>query len=199
MPLAPTDRTVVPPPKIGVVSDPALAAEFNNLRAGGDFYFGGWPTEAGLRALAAKGVRKVICLKTADEVIAARGYDPRKVAAELGMQFVELPVSADSLSDAYVAKFIGEVERDDGGGGKTLIHCAAGGTCGMVWGSYLATRYGLDPAAALAQARAAGLLDGPQAVAAERYVASVAARSAAKDAAAPAPGAGGASPPEIPK
>jgi len=174
MRLVPTDATPVPRPSIEIVSDPGIAAEFNNLRKGGDFFFGGWPTEAGLRAMAAQGVRKVVCLKTADEVIAARGYDPRVVAAELGMEFIELPVTADSLSDAYVAKFAAEIESKSTG--KTLIHCGAGGTCGMVWGSYLASRKGLDPAKALAEARAAGLLDGPQAEAAERYVQAVAER-----------------------
>lgn len=174
MRLVPTEPTPVPTPAIEVVSDPALAAEFNNLRSGGDFFFGGWPTEAGLRAMAAQGVRRVVCLKTAEEVVAARGYDPRVVAKELGMEFIELPVTADSLSDAYVARFAAEVES--GSPGRTLIHCGAGGTCGMVWGSYLASRKGLDPARALAEARAAGLLDGPQAEAAERYVRAVAQR-----------------------
>ena len=62
------------------VETPALAAEFNNLFSDGRMYFSGWPSEAGLRALAARGVKKIIMLRPADALVQARGYDPRAVA-----------------------------------------------------------------------------------------------------------------------
>lgn len=158
------------PPLAQPVSDAELAREFNNLHSNGAVYFSGWPTEAGLRALAARGVKRVIALKTADETIAARGYDPRKVAKELGITIIEMPVNAETLSNAYIDKLTREIDRD---GGPTLIHCGSSSTAGMVWCSYLAKSKGASAADAMAQARAAGLKDGPLADAAQKYINSV--------------------------
>ena len=164
------------PPLAQPVSDAELAREFNNLHSNGAVYFSGWPTEAGLRALAARGVKRVIALKTADETIAARGYDPRKVAKELGITIIEMPVNAETLSDAYIDKLTREIDRD---GGPTLIHCGSSSTAGMVWGSYLAKSKGASAADAMAQARAAGLKDGPLADAAQKYINATASTGAA--------------------
>ncbi|MFM1867931.1 MAG: hypothetical protein RL591_1339 [Planctomycetota bacterium] len=165
------------PPLAQPVSDAELAREFNNIHSNGAVYFSGWPTEAGLRALAARGVKRIIALKTPDETIAARGYDPRKVAKELGITLVEMPVSAETLSDAYIDKLTREIDRD---GGPTLIYCGGSATSGMVWGSYLAKSKDASATDAMAQARAAGLKDGPLADAAQKYInATVSARAAA--------------------
>jgi len=158
------------PPMAQPVSDAQLAREFNNLHSNGAVYFAGWPTEAGMRALAARGVTRIIALKTADETIAARGYDPCKVAKELGITIVEMPVNAEALSNAYIDAFAREVDRD---GGPTLVYCGSASTCGMVWGSYLARAKGASATDAMAQARAAGLKDGPLADAAQRYISGV--------------------------
>jgi protein tyrosine phosphatase (PTP) superfamily phosphohydrolase (DUF442 family) len=155
------------PPLARPVTDPALAAEFNNIHSNGAVYFSGWPTEAGLRALAARGVKRVISLKTTDETIAARGYDPRKVAQELGITLITMPVNAETLSDAYIDAFAREADRS---GEPVLIHCGSSSTAGMVWGAYVAKAKGASAADAMAQARAAGLRDGPQADAAKRYI-----------------------------
>ena len=149
------------------VETPALAAEFNNLFSDGRMYFSGWPSEAGLRALAARGVKKIIMLRPADALVQARGYDPRAVAKSVGITLIEMPVSADTLSDAYIDRFAREVDASTD---PTLMQCGASSTCGMVWGSYLARSKGMAPSDALAQARAAGLLDGPQADAAAKYI-----------------------------
>ena len=156
------------PPMAQPVSDAQLAREFNNLHSNGAMYFAGWPTEAGMRALAARGVTRIIALKTPDETLAARGYDPRALAKQLGIAFVEMPVNAETLSNAYIDAFAREVDRD---GGPTLMYCGSASTCGMVWGSYLARAKGASAADSLAQARAAGLKDGPLADAAQRYIA----------------------------
>ena len=47
------------------------------------------------------------------------------------------------------------------------------GLAGMVWGSYLARAKGASASDALAQARAAGLKDGPLADAAQRYISGI--------------------------
>ncbi|MFM7261865.1 MAG: hypothetical protein ACKO3W_14825 [bacterium] len=165
------------PPMAQPISDAELAREFNNIQSNGAMYFSGWPTEAGLRALAARGVKRIIALKTPEETLAARGYDPRALAKQLGITLVEMPVNAESLSDVYVDAFTREVDRGDG---PTLMYCGSASTCGMVWGSYLAKSKGASAADALAQARAAGLKDGPLADAAQRYIASTTRDSGAK-------------------
>jgi uncharacterized protein (TIGR01244 family) len=165
------------PPMAQPVSDAQLAREFNNLHSNGAMYFAGWPTEAGMRALAARGVRRIIALKTPDETLAARGYDPRALAKQLGITLVEMPVNAETLSNAYIDAFAREVDRD---GGPTLMYCGSASTCGMVWGSYLARAKGASTTEALAQARAAGLKDGPLADAAQRYIAGTAKDSGSK-------------------
>ncbi len=149
------------------IDTPSLAVEFNNLYSNGRVYFSGWPTEAGLRALAARGVTKIIMLRPVDAFVQACGYDPRALAKTLGIELVEMPVSADTLSDEYIDRFAREV---DGSNSATLVQCAAASTSGMVWGSYLARTKDVAPDEALAQARSAGLLDGPQADAAAEYI-----------------------------
>ena len=158
------------PPMARPVDDAQLAREFNNLHSNGAMYFSGWPTEAGMRALAARGVTRIIALKTPDETLAARGYDPRALAKQLGITLIEMPVNAETLSNAYIDAFAREV---DGGDGATLMYCGSASTCGMVWGSYLARAKGASAADALAQARAAGLKDGPLADAAQRYISGI--------------------------
>ncbi len=149
------------------IEKPALAAEFNNLYSDGRMYFSGWPSEAGLRALAARGVTKIIMLRSAESLEQARGYDPRALAKSLGITLVEMPVSAETLSDDYITRFAREVDASTS---PTLMQCGSASTCGMVWGSYLARSKGVAPSDALAQARAAGLQDGPQADAAMKYI-----------------------------
>jgi uncharacterized protein (TIGR01244 family) len=168
------------PPLAQPVTESGLASEFNNIQSNGAVYFSGWPTEAGLRALAARGVKRVISLKTPDETVQARGYDPRKVAAQLGITLVSMPVNAETLSDAYIDAFAREADRS---GEPVLIHCGSSSTAGMVWGAYIARTTNASAADAMAQARAAGLRDGPQADAARRYIDAVTAARGGKNAA----------------
>ena len=149
------------------IADPTLVSEFNNISSNGAMYFAGWPTEAGLRTLAARGVKRIIALKSAEEVIAARGYDPRLVAKQLGIELIEMPVNAETLTDAYIDAFARSVDE---GTGPTLMHCGSASTCGMVWGSYLARKQGLSTEDALAHARAAGLRPGPMTDATLQFV-----------------------------
>jgi uncharacterized protein (TIGR01244 family) len=149
------------------VSEPAIADEFNNIFALGDLYLAGWPTQAGLKAMAARGVRRVISLKTAEEVEYARHYDPRAVAAQLGIEWIELPVHPDTYGPAEVAAFIATLDTSEG---PLLVHCGSGSTSAMVWSGYLASRSDMTVAEIMTAARAAGLLEGPMAEAAERVV-----------------------------
>ncbi len=149
------------------ISDNDLSAEFNNLSADGDTYFGGWPTEAGLRAMSAKGVKLVVALKTPEQVQEARGYDPRALAAELGINLVVIPVSPGSFSPADVEAFAAAYDASNG---PVLVHCGSSSTVGGMWAGYLALKRGFSAEKALEAGRAAGLKEGPMGDAAERVV-----------------------------
>lgn len=139
------------------VTDPALAAGFTNLSRDGEVYFAGWPSEAGLRALAARGVHTVISLKTVDEIRAAKGYDAQAVAGSLGITLVVIPVRAGNFSAADVAAFAAAF---DASRGPVLVHCGSSNTAGGMWAAYLALHRGLGAADAIDRGRAAGLRDG---------------------------------------
>ena len=149
------------------ISDNDLSAEFNNLSADGDTYVGGWPTEAGLRAMSAKGVKLVVALKTPEQVQEARGYDPRALAAELGINLVVIPVSPGSFSPADVEAFAAAYDASNG---PVLVHCGSSSTVGGMWAGYLALKRGFSAEKALEAGRAAGLKEGPMGDAAERVV-----------------------------
>lgn len=147
------------------VTDPALADEFNNIFATGDVYLAGWPTEEGLKQMAARGVKRVVALKTPEEVLHARGYDPRAVAKRLGMELIVLPVRPDTYSPADVEAFAQTLNASDG---PVLVHCGSASTCAMVWSGYLAKQPGATAKEVMDAARAAGLLEGPMTESAER-------------------------------
>jgi uncharacterized protein (TIGR01244 family) len=161
----------LPAPRVSIdavrVTEPAVADEFNNIFALGDLYLAGWPTEAGLKAMAARGVQRVVSLKTADEVTFARHYDPRAAAARLGIEWIELPVHPETYGLAEVAAFVATLETSKG---PLLVHCGSASTSAMVWSGYLASRGGMTFDEIMAAARSAGLLEGPMTEAAERVV-----------------------------
>ena len=164
------------PRAIGIAArskDPALASEFNNLFVDGDVYFAGWPTEAGLRAMAARGVKTVIALKTPEQVEQSSGFNPRRLAAQLGMELVIIPVRADTYSRNDVLTFAAAFEKSRG---PVLIHCGSASTCGMVWSGYLVEKRGMSAADAVERGHAAGLQEGPMTEAAERVAAELQAK-----------------------
>lgn len=153
--------------------DPALAAEFNNLFVDGDVYFAGWPTEAGLRAMAARGVKTVIALKTPEQVEQSSGFNPRRVATQFGIELVIIPVRADTYSRNDVLTFAAAFDKSRG---PVLIHCGSASTCGMVWSGYLVEKRGMSAADAVERGHAAGLQEGPMTEAAERVAAELQAK-----------------------
>lgn len=168
MPLSTTARSV--PAARGKtlavrVDDPELVDEFNNIFATGDLYLAGWPSEEGLKRLAARGVKRIVALKTPDEVMHARGYDARAVAKQLGMELVVLPVRPDTYSPADVDAFAKAINESNG---PVLVHCGSASTSAMVWSGYLARQPDATTEGVMGAARGAGLLEGPMADAAER-------------------------------
>ncbi len=149
------------------VTDPALADGVAHLSQSGQTYFGGFPTADGLRAMRARGVTRVIALKTNDEVMKAKQFDEAALAKELGLALIVIPVSAASFSPADVERFAAAYE---GSSEPVLIHCGSSNTVGAVWAAYLHRFHEVEREQALAAGAAAGLTNPQMKAAAERVM-----------------------------
>lgn len=148
-----TTATAAPAPATPVTA-PELSKEVVHLSSNGSTYFGGFPTEQGLRELRARGVTRIISLKSVEDVRKAKGYDEEAVAKELGIELVVIPVSVKSFRAADVDRFRAAYESSDA---PVLIHCGSSNTAGGMWAAYLARVRGLPVGDAMAAGRAAGL------------------------------------------
>lgn len=139
------------------VDDDPVAGEFNVLRRQGNHYFAGYPTEAGLRELADRGVTTVIALKTPAQVKAARAMDADAVAESLGLRMIWLPTAANTFSRADVDAF---AEAYEDTSGPLLIHCGSSNTVGGLWAEYLHLYHDVPIEEALERGREVGLREG---------------------------------------
>ncbi len=117
----------------------------------------GQPTEESLRALAAKGVKAVICLRSDRELADRKAvpFDEPALVRSLGMEFVQVPLGTswhytpETLEriDAAMRKFDGNV----------LLHCTVGFRATTAWAAHRAKFGGLTLEQALAEGREMGL------------------------------------------
>ncbi|MBK7190809.1 MAG: hypothetical protein IPH86_19685 [bacterium] len=123
----------------------------------GDTYISGQPTEATLEALAGRGVKVVICLRTAREMADRKAvpFDERAKAQALGLEYVQVGLGPyGSYTPESLAVIRDVIDRHDG---KVLMHCTVGGRASTVWAA-LRTKYdGLSLEDALAEGREMGL------------------------------------------
>jgi uncharacterized protein (TIGR01244 family) len=124
---------------------------------------GGQPTAAQLRAIAAAGYKSVIDLRAPGE---DRGFDETSLLAELGLPYVNVPVSG--MPDAAtVDRFLAELRRAER---PLLLHCASSNRVGALLYAWYVEEQGLPPAEAMAKAKAAGLRSAELAAAVEALV-----------------------------
>lgn len=117
-------------------------------------WLGGPPTRADMERLVADGVRLVIDLRTAEEGI----DDAADTAMGHGLKYLNLPVGRDLADDEVVASFGAALAAAAAAGEGVLLHCASGNRAGEVWAMHRLSE-GVAPAAALAEAEAAGTRD----------------------------------------
>lgn len=130
-----------------------LADGFHNINQDGKLYFAGKPTKAGLDAMAARGVKVIVNIRTADR-IETDEFDHEAYAKSLGMDYVWLPTTPDSLDDATVDRFAEVLASTTG---PALLHCNSANTAGGLWAAYLAQKRGVPIDEAIAKGKAAGL------------------------------------------
>jgi uncharacterized protein (TIGR01244 family) len=115
---------------------------------------GGRPRPEHLREAKAQGVRTVINLCPPAE---AGDYDEPALVAELGMEYVNIPVSGAADLTVAKARQLADALADAGPAHPVLLHCQSGNRIGALMAVKARFVDGLPPEAALAAGRAAGL------------------------------------------
>lgn len=119
----------------------------------------GQPTPEGLGNARAAGVKVVIDLRPQAE----QTYDEGQVVTGLGMEYVALPVTVESLTDAQAAGFVESVKaarRRLEPGERMLVHCQSGNRAAGLWAIYEIAEGPMSAEEAVGRARKAGLKSG---------------------------------------
>lgn len=102
------------------------------------------PDEARLRELASQGVTRIVNLREPREMedLKSRGYDEEKLAKELGLEYVNVPIGAwPTFTPEALAKIAAAFE---GSKGKVLYHCASANRTTLAFVPYLVRYQGMS-------------------------------------------------------
>jgi uncharacterized protein (TIGR01244 family) len=114
--------------------------------------FGGQPTAEQLEALAAAGFKSIIDLRGEAE---DRGFDEASRVGELGLEYIALPVTGETLaSPETFDRFLEIYEQAEK---PALVHCASGNRVGAMYYAHLVAVKGMSRDEALELAKANGL------------------------------------------
>jgi protein tyrosine phosphatase (PTP) superfamily phosphohydrolase (DUF442 family) len=113
---------------------------------------GGQPSATHLAAFKAAGGRVVLDLRDPME---PRPLDEPATVATLGMEYVNIPVSAGTLSDGTLDRILAVLRR--AGDELVLVHCASGNRVGAALVPFLMLDHGLEEEDAVGQAIRMGL------------------------------------------
>jgi len=113
---------------------------------------GGQPTEAQLAAFRAAGGEIVLDIRAPLE---PRPLDEVAVTKRLGLEYLVIPVSAGSLTDASLERIIDALRMAQGR--PTLFHCASGNRVGAALIPYLVLDQAMEEGDAVQQAIRVGL------------------------------------------
>lgn len=120
----------------------------------GKVYFGGQPAEADVAAYAAKGVKTIVNLRSAEEM-AGVNFDEAAAAKAAGIRYVQVPVSGSAPAPGTLEKIYAELRK--AGDSKVLLHCASSNRVGMVWATFRGQEHGVGTEDAIREGKAAGL------------------------------------------
>jgi len=116
----------------------------------------GQPTPEGLANARDQGVTLVINVRPNSEMT----FDERAVVMGLGMEYVSIPFTLQTLKDAQVATFIDAIralQAREGEEDRVLVHCRTGDRVAALWAMYEIEDGQVAPEEAVARARRAGL------------------------------------------
>ncbi|MGL6290416.1 MAG: beta-lactamase hydrolase domain-containing protein [Silanimonas sp.] len=116
------------------------------------------PMAADLEALNAQGVRRVINLRTPEEM-ATLGFDEAALAASKGIDYTLIPIAGNTgYTPAALDAFSAAMARGDG---DILLHCASGTRAGHLYAAWLVREKGLSPEEAMRRVGPLGLWPPP--------------------------------------
>lgn len=113
---------------------------------------GGQPTRAQLEAFKAAGGKLLIDVRDPME---QRPFDEPSVARDLGLTYVNVPVSPGATSDEKMNALLETLRKHDGE--PTLFHCASGNRVGGPLIAWLMLDKGMDQETAVEHAMRSGL------------------------------------------
>ncbi|MGE0353270.1 MAG: hypothetical protein AB7Q69_08515 [Gemmatimonadales bacterium] len=113
---------------------------------------GGQPVAGHLQALKNAGGSIILDIRDPME---PRPIDEPAVAADLGMEYVNIPVSSASLNDDTMERILGVLRESNGRG--VFFHCASGNRVGGALIPYLMLDQEMDEEAAIENALRVGL------------------------------------------
>jgi protein tyrosine phosphatase (PTP) superfamily phosphohydrolase (DUF442 family) len=113
---------------------------------------GGQPSAAHLRALKEAGADILLDLRDPME---ARAFDEPSAAREIGLEYINVPVSSATLNDATLERVLA-VYRN-AGEKQIFVHCAGGGRVGATLLPHFMIDLGMEEEDAIDQAMRVGL------------------------------------------
>jgi uncharacterized protein (TIGR01244 family) len=112
----------------------------------------GQPTGTQIQLMVEEGgYRTVIDLRPPDE---PRGFDEREAARQIGLTYVNIPVTPATLEQATIDRFLDAFRKAER---PVLLHCSSSNRVGGMLYAWLVLEEKESPEKALEQARAAGL------------------------------------------
>jgi protein tyrosine phosphatase (PTP) superfamily phosphohydrolase (DUF442 family) len=115
----------------------------------GDVIVSGKPTMEGMVNARDSGATLVINTQMQKELT----YDERQVVQGLGMRYLDLGYTPDTLDDVLVDTFIFEMKKHKPEDGKLLLHCSSGNRAAALWAMYEIKELKVDPGTAVDRAR----------------------------------------------
>jgi uncharacterized protein (TIGR01244 family) len=131
---------------------PLEIGQIINVHQCGPVLMAGQPTPTDFDLLAKRGVKKIVTFRTDGEV----QWDERARAAEVGIEFLEIPyASIESLTDEVFAESRKVIRQAKGE--PIFLHCGAATRVAAVWLAYRVLDQGVDLEIATREAEKIGL------------------------------------------
>lgn len=115
------------------------------------FWFTGQPSKDDFAEAAKRGMKTVVNFRTKGEI----EWDEGPVVEKLGMKYVHLPFrKIEDLTDEFFAKARAAIQAAEK---PAMLQCGSSNRVGAIWFTSLVLDQGMDEAAAIAEAKKAGL------------------------------------------
>lgn len=157
VPVAPVTpgASVANPPPVAAEPEAVTIGDVRNVHLVAGCYTAGAPTEADFALIAKQGVKAVINVREASETT----FDEAAAAKGAGLEYYHIPFSKpDTLTDEKFDRVREALKKH--AGKDVFIHCGSANRVGAVWYAKRVLDDGVEPDAALTEAKTVGLRSG---------------------------------------